>query len=485
MKILFVTAPSHTYQEDYLNVFLQPLAGAHLIPELLRELGCEVDVVLDLNPTLKDEVLLDGLIGRALTSDAVFLSATSFNWGLLKSFAVALKRVRRSCSSPVVVVGGVHATLVPHYIATLPEIDVVVPGEGESVLSDLVASLQGMRPLRGVEGIIYRDGAQLVESPPRPLMSSEELGRVPVIQWTDLAETPRFLPVQTSRGCRMNCAFCSVPFRKSWRPVPLDHILRSIESALKKMPGEAPKSILFGDDCFTADTTFAINTLEAVRREFPDVALTLEARINDLLRGHLLEVVKESNIQNIQVGVECGYDEGLRKIRKALKTTAVWNLAARAQALGISAKIRYSYVIGFPWEDLRRMMQTVNFAYKVVIAHGGIVQVNWWLVVPGNSLFRETCSMHGFDESIYDRPSWHLAKDVFLESHPWLTEDAIDAMTNYCGFLAMCHPAIPVIGSAFNGPWFVESDMDAPLIGAVRGHFRRLTGKVSGSCVTC
>ncbi len=448
MNVFFATAPFDRPKDSKASHYFEPLPGIFLLSEILRTEDCEVDVELDLD--LQVTEFPNSLLKRALSADFICLSASSFNWGALKAFLHLLAKH----SPPPVVVGGIHPTLIPEYLVlTSPVPIIAVIGEGEQAIIELLQYFRGQRKQTDIKGICYQENEQVIFTPQRPLLTTEELGKTPLIHWDDTQDNLKYLSVQTTRGCLMSCAFCSIPFRRSWRPFSLSHILRSIEVGMHKLPEAGRKYVVFADDCFTPKQSFAIDVLDEVQKRFPQVRLNIEARVRDLLKPGFLEKLAQSPVEMMQVGVECGYDAGLRKIRKGLKITEVEELGQRSYELGIGHRIRYSYIIGFPWETMRELKTTIDFAYKIARRYGGVVQINWWMTVPGNPLFIDTAQKYGFDEAIFDNIGWSHDKDIFFKTHPWLSMDTVQFMQQYANLLMLLNTDIPAIGSVFSGPW--------------------------------
>lgn len=468
MNILFLSCPSVRDDTQKTAVFLQPLSGANLLAQLLRDAGHEVHLVLDAHRVLVDKDRLADFECRASRADLICLSATSFNWHTLMRCAEHIRGRLRTC--PPIVVGGVHATLVPRHLVGTGVVDIAVAGEGEKAIFDIVRALEGRQSLRNVQGVHYRDGSVVVATLPRALMSSAELGQIPNLRWDECEANPPYLTVQTSRGCKMQCTFCAIPFHCSWRHFPTEHILKSISLCIEKMSGNANPHVLFGDDCFTAEPAIATGILDAVSREFPQVAITIEARIEDLVNDALFAAVSRANCRCIQVGVECGYDSGLRAIRKGLTTQVILGFAARAEKAGFNSIVRYSYMVGFPWESVRQCCDTIDFAYGIAVRYPCVVQVNWWHTVPGNSLFDEVSARYCYNESICDIDNWFADKRVFFRTHPWLNEDSVEYVTEYANLLAMLRPHIPIVGSAFGRPWTDTQSPPTP-IGLLHAQF--------------
>jgi len=243
-----------------------------------------------------------------------------------------------------------------------------------------------------------------------------------------------------------------VPFHQSWRPFPLDHILGSLEACVKSVCDNGSKRIqhiAFADDCFTPDVQFAADVLTATTEIFPQVRPHIEGRVRDLLRPGVLEHMASTNVQNIGVGVECGYSSGLRKISKGLRIEEVEELGRRAKALGMGDALYYSYIVGFPWETSVEMKKTIDFAFSVASRYGGFVQICWWMTMPGSRLFKQMCDTHGLDASIFDLRKWWFDRDVFLKTHPTLNMDEIREVCDYSISVASSNKQIRKAGSAF------------------------------------
>jgi radical SAM superfamily enzyme YgiQ (UPF0313 family) len=455
MKVLFATAPFHTKYTKQLPGTLapelddNPLLGLYLLSIILREYGCEVDVVFGAELVLEPQET----VARALNADLVCLSATSFNWSHIKTF---IEQLDQAGDRPPIIVGGVHPTLVPEYVMHSTPVDIAVVGEGEKTICELVDHFRGKRSLDEIQGIYYRRDGQVLSTPERALLSSEELGQLPIIRWDEWAVKPTYLSLQTSRGCLMNCAFCSVPFHHSWRPFPLDHILSSLEACVKSTRGNGSRHIrhiAFADDCFTPDPQFARDVLTATTEIFPHVRPHIEGRVRDLLKPGVLEHMASTNVQMIQVGVECGYDAGLRKVTKGLRIEEVEELGHRAKALGMGEALYYSYIVGFPWETSVEMKKTIDFAFAIANRYGGFAQICWWMIMPGSRLYQQMRDTQGLDASIFDKEKWWFHREVFLKTHPTLSMDEIHSIYDYSLSMASSNKDAKKGGSAFRDPW--------------------------------
>lgn len=127
-----------------------------------------------------------------------------------------LARLAKECGATVIAGGCFYGHLGPEALGT-GLFDVVVRGEGEQTLVELVEALRsGPRAaLRGIAGITFADGDGIVSTPPRPLLP--DLDALPFPAY-DLLPVERYgrrsrnhpdlAAIESSRGCVGACDFC-------------------------------------------------------------------------------------------------------------------------------------------------------------------------------------------------------------------------------------------------------------------------------------
>lgn len=119
------------------------------------------------------------------------------------------------------VVGGQHFTAtVDESLATYPEIDVVIRGEGEQTLVELLRARAEAKPLSNVPGVSFIHDGAIHHSPDRPLLTN--LDELPYPGYHFVADViekyhfktmadakKRFALIEGSRGCPNDCSFCT------------------------------------------------------------------------------------------------------------------------------------------------------------------------------------------------------------------------------------------------------------------------------------
>lgn len=92
----------------------------------------------------------------------------------------------------------------------------------------------------------------------------------------------------------------------------------------------------------------------------------IEARISNILSGEFLEGFQRNLISQMQIGVECGYDEGLKKIKKGLTIAQLYKGLRIIEEKGLSSVANLSFIIGFPWEDFGTIEKTLDTVEYIV-----------------------------------------------------------------------------------------------------------------------
>ena len=163
--------------------------------------------------------------------------------GLQIKYALEFARyVRQQNPSCPIVWGGVHPTLLPEQTVNNRYVDIVVRGEGELIVKDLVNALALGQSLDSVLGITYRLNGAVKSNADGKII---DLDDVPIGLPYELLQMDRYpsvrsgrFHVQTSRGCPHRCGFCynSLFNKNKWRAKSARRVLDEIEYILHRFP---------------------------------------------------------------------------------------------------------------------------------------------------------------------------------------------------------------------------------------------------------
>lgn len=449
MKILLLAAPVH-YSGDHLAMRSMPPPSIYLLASVLTDAGYGVDI-LDpyvIRNTYKNEEDIEKLrqlIKEKLHGvDVVGISSNTTNWGMAK---LIIKEIHDAYPDIPIIVGGVHAFYFDKHIIESTAASFVIRGEGEDALIELMDALQGKRPLNSILGLTWKDEkGNWIRNADRPWNCTFDIDKTPLPAYDRLPDDIYIvMPVETSRGCKYSCRFCSVPRRSNWQGAESDLVVqRVLELEKRYMHKFAEKAMYFVDDCFTADSERALAVLNGLKKSNFKSDLIIEARATDLIKDDLLELIPKDMIARLAIGVECGYDEGLRKIGKGLTISQLTQCLDKLEALDLTKYAYLSFIIGFPWESEEECLRTVHMAAYLVREYGVKANLNWLILYPSTIWTEREKYNIDLNEGIFDDPTYLWNSSYFYQTHPTISPEAqkrIDAviatyLTNGCDIKA-------------------------------------------------
>lgn len=363
-------------------------------------------------------------ITKELRKDTLCVCVTALTGEMINNALEISRFVKRNSKAPVVW-GGVHPTILPEQTLRSKYIDILVIGEGEQTLYELVKALRSNRPLDEIPGLAYKKDGEIKVNQTRPLLNLDDVPDPPyhlvnVEDYLVKFEGRNMIALETSRGCPYRCTFCystSFGFRKKWRPLSVDKTLERIRSVKEKFNVDGIEII---DDNFFVAANRARAILTRIVEEKLDVFLNINGRINDILRldGGNLDLLERSNVKRLAVGVESGSQRILDMIRKDVTIREVLDFKDKIDKTRIPPY--YNFVGGFPTEteaDLRLSAEIMprllrgNKRAKVSIFH-------CFRPLPGTELM-DVCVERGLEKPRC-LEEWGRYSMLYIE-HPWIT----------------------------------------------------------------
>jgi radical SAM superfamily enzyme YgiQ (UPF0313 family) len=289
----------------------------------------------------------------------------------------------------VTVLGGPHASFaLKETLLRAPWIDVLVVGEGERTLVELVKALERDHDFRQVAGIAFREDNRVVKTEPRPLI--EDLDEIPfparhLLPLSKYRAIGAPCTVITSRGCPYKCIFCSGP-RLFGRRVRFRHprlVVDEIEYIHKELGFEKLNIV---DDTFTLNHRHAREVCEEIMRRDLKFEWNIFARA-DTVTEDLLKIMREAGCAWLLYGVESASPEILKTIKKGTTPDKVRRGVKLATEAGI--KVFDSFIFGLPGESPETARQSLAFAKELDSAYGAKYGFHLLSPLPGTELYEK------------------------------------------------------------------------------------------------
>jgi anaerobic magnesium-protoporphyrin IX monomethyl ester cyclase len=326
-KVLFVEPPKDIW--FVMGEYLPPPYGIIQLAAYLEAKVEDVQVeVLDCNA---EKVDWEQMEQRIESSNPDIVCSSSLATCNTYAVAKTLETAKRVAPSILTVTGGQHFTATAkESLETYPEIDMIVRGEGEQTLTELVKHLIAKKSILEIQGLSFRKSGQIIHNSPRPLI--ENLDDLPFPGYhlvKDLmskyhfsamaADNSPYALVEGSRGCSHECTFCSQwkHWQACWRVKSSERIADEIKYCNETF---GSKFIWLTDDNFGAGNRPKEIAEAILKRELSkDVAWFVQARCDDIIRNkEILPKLKESGLSWVLLGVENSNPSTLDAFKKGI-----------------------------------------------------------------------------------------------------------------------------------------------------------------------
>lgn len=250
-------------------------------------------------------------MGRIVDSEFLLISAITRTIPQSRELAI-LYRKRNPAGT--IIVGGPHGTCHPG--DCLGWADFVVRNEGDRTLPLLMEALANGGSPDGVAGISYTSGGRAVHTEPVEPLTAAELSELPAPYYDENAVRHIGVwPVSTSRGCPMQCDFCSVSLLYGSRYRRRSN--ESIVADLERIPAKPPRYNFFTDDNFAAKPGETKELLRMmIARHLNHEVSVCQLCVSAAFDEELLDLLMEARVNIAFVGIESISDETLKALNK-------------------------------------------------------------------------------------------------------------------------------------------------------------------------
>ncbi len=272
---------------------------------------------------------------------------------------------------------------------TFKQIDIIVRGEGEITLVEVLKALENKNPFSEVQGITFRENDQIIRNPDRPFI--KDLDQLPFLDYSlDPGLAMYEGRIEAGRGCSFPCTFCATcrAWKRNFRmksPQRLAQELREVHRLFKN------SCVEIIHDNFLSSRKFAEEFLSLIANE--DFAWGCFARL-DALDESLIKKLKQAGCRRIFIGIETGSPEMQKKIKKNLPLSRLPRVLEMLLQNKIVANL--SFIIGFPDETESQINQTLLMALNSKLFDPNII-INIYLFTyfKGSELYTEAKEKFG------------------------------------------------------------------------------------------
>lgn len=376
--ILFVVSPANA-RSFYMPFYFLYLAG------YLEKHGFNVEIVNPQRKQVQDNIreILEEI--RAKNPRFVGLAAFVTDFNLIETLATEIKKH----SAATLLVGNAQPSVAPEdFLYEDSPFDIVIRGEGEITVKQLLSEYDKGRDLGNIPGIAYFENGTVKITRNRELMDLAECG-MPAYHKIDMSwyqKPTKFVirrlvtsgaVIYTGRGCPFNCSFCAS--NTVWRanartpgaPLVRKRPLTQVMEELRFL-----QNTYEFDFFYILDDTFGIkeDDISSFCKAYKESGLTMlwaaETRVNCIKNEAIVKLLKESGCIQLDFGVETGSPKLLKVIHKA--TTVDQTVQAFSLCRKYGIRTFANILLNLPTEDeedlalTQKLLDTIKPTYTSV-----------------------------------------------------------------------------------------------------------------------
>jgi anaerobic magnesium-protoporphyrin IX monomethyl ester cyclase len=385
--------------------FRFPPLGVGYVAACLRNAGYCVDI-LDCTFMKRDEALKKAQCAGA---DIVGI----YSMVTMRNDSIWFARhLRDSCD--LLIAGGPLPSCDP--VPFMKDFDVVVKGEGEHTMLELLRTYESGGDIRSVPGIVCRKRnngwtkerqGEIVFTDPRIL--EPDLDRI-AFPARDLFPNDRYIDdwdrrgrqatttVFTTRGCPFSCEFCSnAVFGISYRERSPENVVDEVEYALSF----GYERIHFADDVFTLNRKRVLRICDEIRKRGLRFKWECLGRV-DSIDDEISIAMKDAGCDRIYFGIESGNDSVLKLMKKKITLDRAHKAVYAAHEAGLSTGA--FFILCYPGETDDTVLETLRFAVSLPLDY---LSFTMPYPLPGTALY----------ERVNDRISkeWEVPDSLFSD----------------------------------------------------------------------
>jgi len=299
-------------------------------------------------------------------------------------------RLKQAINCPIIV-GGSHVSCAPEMMLSDANVDFIIRGEGERPLVKFLKAWRQGHGFAGVPNLGYKEGGKLVFNAMAP---NYPLGELPIPDLPD-NETGRYLfncrPITfvlTSRGCPLQCTFCSVrlTFGSRYRRRKAEDVLAEINHRYS----QGFRVFDFEDDNLTFDKGEMQHLCRLLLERFSgqDIQLLAMNGISYASLDHeTLQLIKQAGFTHLNLALVSCRQEILSSVGRSHRVEQFGEVVRNAAEQGF-AMVAY-LILGLPGDTLGNMVESLLTLARLPV----LIGVSIFYLTPGTIIAEKFAPM--------------------------------------------------------------------------------------------
>src|SRR5580704_12200632 len=307
--------------------------------------------------------------------DALCLAVSLVTGPMIRETVQVAREVKRLYPKLPIVLGGWHPSLLPDQTLAADCVDVVVVGQGEDALLEVVQHIEAGESLCGIPGVGYKVDGRIAFNPTRPLRPLKEMPpKAYHLADFDAYERVcgrRWAMYTSSLACPYNCGYCTNDgvYGRKWNALEPAQVVEETTDLVSRYNLEL---LWIVDDNFLVDRDRAVGIAEGLVRKGVKFDWSIQASTN--LVGRMthdeLVLLRRAGLNQVAQGADSGSQKVLNLMNKDFqKIDTIYAAAEKLSAAGIRPS--FNMIFGFPGEGEKERRESVALIMDICRRYPG------------------------------------------------------------------------------------------------------------------
>ena len=317
--------------------------------------------------------------------DAIGFSCYIWNREMILQLAENLKKIS---PQTMIFLGGPEVSYdARELLASFPQVDLVIRGEGEATFLELAGHLlEGTPALADIAGITWQmpDGS-IAENIPRPPLA---LADIPFVYHDLSGFSHRIIYYETQRGCPYQCQYCLSSVEKGVRFLPEERVKQDLDVFL----AQKVMQVKFVDRTFNCSRRHARMIWQYLMDHDNGVTNFHMEITADLLDDETIEMLHHARkgLFQFEIGVQTTNPQTMQAIRRAVSFDKLSEVVRKIKA-GENIHVHLDLIAGLPLEDYTSFGHSFDDVYRL---EPDQLQLGFLKLLKGSGLRRDAEQYH-------------------------------------------------------------------------------------------
>ena len=325
--------------------------------------------------------------------DALCLAVSLVTGPMIRETVAIARAAKELYPDKPVILGGWHPSLLPDQTLAAPYVDVIVQGQGEETLLEIVHRIEAGESFHGIAGAGYKEDGRLRFNSPRPLRPIRELPP----KAYHLADFDAYQRVcgrrwamyTSSLACPYDCAYCTNDgvYGRKWNALPAEQVVEETTDLVSRY---GLSLLWIVDDNFLVDRGRAVAIAEGLVRKGVRFDWSIQSSTNLVCRLSVeeLKLLRRAGLSQVSQGADSGSPAVLRLMNKTFqKLDTIYTAADKLTQAGIRPS--FNMIFGFPGEGEKERRESVALIMDICRRYPGAeFWTNIFTPYPGSPVMR-------------------------------------------------------------------------------------------------